>query len=72
MTATIKLPVWGVAAADFTGDGIADIAAVSDGYLLIYEGIGDGTFIDPDCDANPQIRCSDEFEFMPFSPHGQY
>jgi len=63
-----RLPVWGVAAADFTGDGIADIAAVSDGYLLIYEGVGDGTFIYPDCDADPQIRCSDEFEFMPFSP----
>jgi len=63
-----KLPVWGVAAADFTGDGIADIAAVSDGYLLIYEGIGDGTFSYPDCVGNPKIHCYDEFEFTPFSP----
>ena len=63
-----KKPVWGVAAADFTGDGIADIAAVSDGYLLIYEGVGDGTFNDPDCDGDPKFPCYDEFKFAPFSP----
>jgi hypothetical protein len=60
-------PVWGVAAADFSGDGVADIAAVSKGLLLIYRGIGDGTFIDPDCDGDSKSFCYDEFELNDFS-----
>jgi PKD repeat protein len=35
-------PVFGVAAADFTGDGVADIAAAASDFLYIYEGAGDG------------------------------
>ena len=38
------LPYYGVAAADFTGDGKADIAAAYDDYLDVYKGNGDGTF----------------------------
>ncbi|CAB1058879.1 hypothetical protein D1BOALGB6SA_3637 [Olavius sp. associated proteobacterium Delta 1] len=35
-------PVSGVAAADFTGDGNADIVAAYPGILYVYEGAGDG------------------------------
>jgi len=35
--------VWGVAAADFTGDGNADIVAAGYDYLYVYEGAGDGS-----------------------------
>ena len=38
------VPYFGVAAADFSGDGIVDIAAAYDDYLDIYKGNGDGTF----------------------------
>jgi hypothetical protein len=37
-------PYYGVAAADFDGDGNVDIAAAYYDYLDIYEGNGDGTF----------------------------
>ena len=36
--------VYGVAAADFNGDGNVDIAAAAPDYLAIYKGFGDGTF----------------------------
>ena len=35
---------WGVAAGDFDGDGIADLAATSQGIIDVYLGVGDGTF----------------------------
>lgn len=36
--------VYGVAAADFNGDGQTDVAAVNQDYLYIYKGLGQGAF----------------------------